>query len=172
MWRSPLPLGRPGSGEKKGESTLLCKRHNRYKCGVHGSNRTCICTTHQAELIDQALSICNTMGLVQRPFLGLPPPRDISSGTAHFMRTADPGTSKQAQWTWPVAWSGRRALERRHLQGPSQWEELRAGAPLTPQGPELVPQTLRRHDGAAYTVVRVGDALFVSFQEALPAPPL
>ena len=36
----------------------------------------------------------------------------------------------------------------------------------------MAPTPLHCHDGAAYTVVRVADALFVSVLEALPAPPL
>ena len=34
------------------------------------------------------------------------------------------------------------------------------------------PRPLHCHDGAAYIVVRVADSLYVSFPEALPAPPL
>ena len=36
----------------------------------------------------------------------------------------------------------------------------------------MAPAPLHCHDGAAYTVVRVADSLFVSFPGALPAPPL
>ena len=36
----------------------------------------------------------------------------------------------------------------------------------------VAPTPLHWHDGAAYIVVRVVDALFVSFPETLPAPPL
>ena len=69
---------------------------------------------------------------------------------------------------WPGScWEGELSGARRHVR--SYW----APPPLhLPSVIFVAPAPLQCHNGAAYTVVRVADSLYVSFPEALPAPPL
>ena len=65
---------------------------------------------------------------------------------------------------WPGSyWEGGLSTARRHVRScppPLHLLSVISAAPL------------HCHNGAAYTVVRVADSLYVSFPEALPAPPL